>query len=405
MRILVYGGSFNPPHRGHIHAAETARSALCADKILLVPASIPPHKQLAEGSPDAAERLTMTELAASEIADAEVLDIELRRDGVSYTSDTLRALRERFPEDELIFLVGTDMLLTLSEWHEPDVICRLASIAVFAREQGKTDAIRLAAERLRADFGAQVYVISGEPMEMSSSELRELLPRREGRALVTDAVYTHMIRCRLYGAKPELAWLREKAFAYLKPNRVAHVRGVEWTAVRLAERWGVAPDAAAEAAICHDITKKLGLDEQLRLCAKYAIMTDKLESGSEKLLHAKTGAAFAADQFGLTEEVAQAIRFHTTGRPDMSTLDKITYLSDYIEPNRSGFDGLEELRKACFEDLDLAMELGMRMSLVEVRGKGVPAHDNTTNGQRWYLEQLLRRGLKPVHADGIPDTV
>ncbi len=405
MRILVYGGTFNPPHCGHVHAAETARRALEAETVFLIPASIPPHKCLAEGSPDAAERLRMTELAAAEVPGAEVLDLELRREGASYTSDTLRELKRRFPEDELIFLVGTDMLLSLPDWHEPEAVCRLASIAVLARENGQAGDLAAAAGRLRRDFGATVYVVPGEPVEASSSALRALLPKREGRGLLPEKVYAHIIRRRLYGAKPELSWLREQAYAYLKPKRVPHVAGVEQEAVRLAGRWDVPKEAAAEAAICHDITKKLERDEQLRLCEKYAIMTDEFENVSEKLLHAKTGAAFAADRFGLSDEVAIAIRFHTTGRPGMSRLEMITYLADYIEPNRSGFAGLEELRRAAYEDLDLAMELGMRMSLYEVRGKGYPAHRNTVEGQRWYWNNLLRRGRTPAHADGVPDTV
>lgn len=133
-------------------------------------------------------------------------------------------------------------------------------------------------------------------------------------------------------------------------------------------------------------------------------MTDEYEAVSEKLLHAKTGAAFAKELYGLTDDVALAIRFHTTGRPGMTLLEMITYLADYIEPGREGFEGLRELRRASYEDLDLAMELGMRMSLHEVRGKGYPAHANTVEGQRWYLNNLRRKGLTPVHAEGIPDT-
>lgn len=405
MRILVYGGTFNPPHNGHVRAAQAVSAALRPDRLLLIPAAIPPHKPLAAESPSAQERLTMTELAAAAIPGAEVSDRELRREGTSYTSDTLRELKARYPDEELVFLVGTDMLLSLPTWHEPEVICALASIAVFARENGRSEEIGAAAERLRRDYGAAVYVIPGEPVEISSTELRAALPERGGCELMPDAVYAHIIQKRLYGAKPAFAWLRGKAEKYLKPKRVAHVRGVEQEAVKLARRWGADEGDAAEAAICHDITKALERGEQLRLCEKYAIMTDELEKTSEKLLHAKTGAAFAADQFGLSDDVALAIRFHTTGRPGMAKLEMITYLADYIEPGRNGFDGLEELRRAAYEDLDLAMELGMRMSLDEVRGKGYAAHSNTVEGQRWYLNNLRRRGLAPVHAAGIPDTI
>ena len=405
MRVLIYGGTFNPPHVGHVRAVQTAAEALRPEKILLIPAAIPPHKALADGSPAAEERLELTRLAAAEIPGAETSDMELHREGKSYTSDTLRQLRGQFPAAELVFLVGTDMLISLPDWHEPEVICSLASIAVFSRETGREAEISAAAERLRAEFGATVYVVSGEPVEVSSTELREKLSRREGRELLPREVYARIIRRRLYGAKPEFAWLRERADSYLKPKRIPHVRGVEETAVRLAALWGADPGDAAEAAICHDITKYVDREGQLRLCDKYAIMTDELERGSEKLLHARTGAAFARDLFGLSDAVTSAIRWHTTGCPDMTTLEKITYLADYIEPNRAGFDGLEELRKTCFEDLDRAMELATRMSIDEVHGKGQPCHENTVACHAWYRQRLRDRGLEPVHAAGIPEEV
>jgi len=405
MRVLIYGGTFNPPHAGHVRAVRTAAEALRPDATLLIPAAIPPHKALADGSPEAAERLELTRLAAAEIPGAEASDRELHRAGKSYTSDTLRELREQYPAAELVFLVGTDMLISLPDWHEPEVICALASIAVFSRETGREAEISAAAERLRTEFGAMVYVVPGEPVEVSSTELREKLSRREGRELLPREVYARIIRKRLYGAKPEFAWLRSRADAYLKPKRIPHVRGVEETAVKQAGLWGADPGDAAEAAICHDITKYVDREGQLRLCDKYAIMTDELERGSEKLLHARTGAAFARDLFGLSDAVTGAIRWHTTGCPDMTTLEKITYLADYIEPNRAGFDGLEELRKVCFEDLDSAMELATRMSIDEVAGKGLPCHGNTVACHDWYRQRLRDRGLEPAHADGIPDEV
>lgn len=405
MRILIYGGTFNPPHAGHVRAVRTAAAALDPGKILLIPAAIPPHKALADGSPPAEERLALTRLAAGEIPGAEASDIELRREGKSYTSDTLRALKALYPADELVFLLGTDMLLTLPDWHEPETVCGLASIAVFSRETGREAEISEAAERLRRELAAAVYVIPGEPVEVSSTELREKLTRREGVELLPREVYAHIIRKRLYGARPDFEWLRARAYAYLKPKRVAHVRGVEQEAVKLAARWGADAGDAAEAAICHDITKALDHDAQLRLCDKYAIMTDELERAGEKLLHAKTGAAFAADLFGLSDDVALAIRFHTTGRPGMTTLEMITYLADYIEPGRAGFAGLAELRAACYEDLDRAMELATRMSIDEVQSKGWPCHRNTIDCHGWYRNNLRRRGLAPAHAEGIPDEV
>ncbi len=405
MRVLIYGGTFSPPHAGHVRSLQMAAEALHPDKILFVPASIPPHKALAEDTPPAEDRLAMTRLAAEDIPGAEVSELELRREGKSYTSDTLRVLGEKFPGAELVFLLGTDMLLTLPTWHEPEVICRLSSIAVFSRETGRAAEIDAGAERLLRDFGATVYVLAGEPITVSSTELRGLLPKREGRELLPREVYAYIIKNRLYGAKPELAWLRTRAHSYLKPKRVPHVLGVEETAIRLAERWGVDPGAAAEAAICHDITKALDRDAQLRLCEKYAILLDELEFRSEKLLHARTGAALARDLFGLSDDVTAAIRWHTTGRAAMTDLERVTYLADYIEPNRAGFDGLAELRETCYDDLDRAMELASRMSLCEVRDAGNVPHENTVRAQEYYRERLRDRGMPPVKARGIDDEI
>lgn len=396
MRVLVYGGSFDPPHVGHIRSVRTAAAALKPDRILLIPAAEPPHKKLSGTSPAPAERLAIAELAAAEIPGCQALDIELVRTGPSYTSDTLRQLRRQYPEGELVFLLGTDMLLTLDSWHEPETILSLASVAVFARETGRQAEIEEKAAFLRQKFGATVYVLAGQPISVSSTRVRALLPERQGRELVPETVYAHIIRKRLYGAKPDFDWLREKAYAYLKPGRVAHVQGTEAEARKLAARWGVDVDDAAEAAIVHDITKKLTYEEQLCLCEKYGIILDDCQRESEKLLHSLTGGPFAAELFGIPEHIVQAVRWHTTGRPAMTDLERVVYLADYIEPNRHGFSGLAELRQAAYEDLDAAMDLALRMSLAEVQGKGRRPHDDTVNAQKYYAQKLKEKDVRPV---------
>lgn len=107
----------------------------------------------------------------------------------------------------------------------------------------------------------------------------------------------------------------------------------------------------ARAAILHDCTKYLELDDQLRLCRQYGVELDELEQQAVKLLHAKTGACIARDIFGEPDEVYQAIFWHTTAKADMTLLEKIIYIADYIEPNRD-FEGVEELRRLAYEDLD-----------------------------------------------------
>lgn len=396
MRILLYGGSFNPPHWGHIRSARTAVATLEPDKTFMIPAAIPPHKRLAAGSPSLEQRLEMARLAADGIPGCEASDMELRRTGPSYTSDTLRQMRGSYPGAELVFLMGTDMLLSLESWHEPEVILSLASVAVFARETGRERDIGACAERLREKYGATVYVLEDEPVTVSSTRIRELLPQRQGRDLLPDSVYEYIIRYRLYGARPDLAWLREKAYAYLKPTRVKHVRGAEAMARALARRWGADESDAAEAAILHDCTKKYDRDGQLRICEKYGIIPDKWELENDRLLHARTGAAFAADAFGAPEHIASAIRWHTTGQPGMTLLEQIVFLADAIEENRKPYPALETIRKAAFRDLDAAMELCLRRTLAFLKEQGEPIHPDTARTREFYLQKLKDKGAAPI---------
>ena len=309
MRLLIYGGTFNPPHLGHADALSCAAEALGADRMLVVPAGIPPHKALAEGSPGAEERLRLCELAFPE---ANVTPMELQREGKSYTVDTLREISRENPGAALYFLVGTDMLLYMEQWHEFREIFSLCTLAALPRADGDLAEIERYAAYWRGTYRARIEIISKTPRPRDSTALRAALPHRGGADRLFDAVYSEIIRCRLYNAKPDLAWLREKADAYLKPTRIPHVRGCEETAVRLALRWGENPEDAAEAGILHDITKKLSTDEQLRLVEKYGIVLDAYERAAPLILHARTGAWFAHGKFGVSEKTFFPIQQHTT---------------------------------------------------------------------------------------------
>ena len=144
MKIGIYGGSFNPPHLGHLAAARAAASALGLDKLVFVPAGLPPHKELPAGSPTPGQRLAMTEIAADQLLlpeVTEVWDVELHREGRSYTADTLEAAAERWPGAELWLLMGTDMFLTLHQWHKPERILSLAGVCAFGRTEADGEAV------------------------------------------------------------------------------------------------------------------------------------------------------------------------------------------------------------------------------------------------------------------------
>ena len=399
MKIGIYGGTFNPPHLGHMAAARTAMDALKLDKLLLMPAAVPPHKALPENTPAQEHRLAMVEHLADALERPEVVEVstlELEREGKSYTSETLEELHRLYPEAEFWLLMGTDMFLTLHLWHDARTVLRLAKICAFGRtEQDGESMFAPQREFLVREYGANVVTITLPGLvDVSSTRLRELLQRGKGREYLLPAVYGYILMHHLYGTEArlkhlELPELRACSYSMIRHKRVAHVMGVEEEAVKLAKFWGADAELARHAAILHDCTKYLDLDAQLQLCAKYGIPLDGLERQAVKLLHSKTGACIAKYVFGEPDEVYEAIFWHTTGKADMTLLDKVLYMADYIEPNRD-FEGVDQLRKLAYQDLDQAMLLGVDSTIRDMEERGYLIHTNTLNARQWLLNQGVK---------------
>ena len=387
MKIGVYGGTFNPPHLGHVTAARAVFELLKLDLLLLVPDGQPPHKMLPPGSPTPEQRLEMTRLAGEQLGLGErvrTLDLELKREGRSYTAETLRQLHQQYPEDELWLLMGTDMFLTLQAWREPGEILSLAGIAAFGRTEEDTEEL-FSVQRdylYRTYPQARIFTLTiPGVVDVSSTELRTMLARGEGGNLLPPAVYGYILREGLYNTHADLKHLplrtlRPVALSYLKHKRIPHVLGTEQEAIRLAERYGADVEKARVAALLHDCTKRLDMEEQLALCRQYGIQLDALEQQALKLLHAKTGAAIARDVFGVDDEIYRAIWWHTTGHAGMTLLEKIMYLADYIEPSRD-FPGVDKLRAVCYKDLDEGLLMGLEMTIEEMTSMGNPVHHAT----------------------------
>ena len=386
MKTAIYGGSFNPPHLGHVKAAAAVREKLEPDRFLIIPTNIPPHKDMAEDSPSPEQRMELCRLAFRDIPGVELSDLEIKREGRSYSADTVSILRQKYPEDELYLVIGSDMFLSFCQWYKFQYLLDNCVLTVLSREEDDRQELEGFKTELEEKYGAKVLLLSHEPLPMSSEEIRDRLRLGLGSDMLPQAVYAEIIRKRYYEAEPELTWLRRQVIPMLSSQRIAHTAGCEHEAVQLAKLWGEDPEKAAVAGILHDSTKNLSYEEQLILCDKYGIILDNAQRENPKLLHAITGAALAKDRFGVSEEISQAIRWHTTGKPDMTTLEKIIYLADYIEPTRD-FEGVEQLRELAYEDLDKALALGLEMSLEELRRQNVEPHRDTVEACLWYTRQ------------------
>ena len=170
-RVGIFGGTFNPPHIGHVSAAKAFLEQVELDDLIIMPAFIPPHKEL-DSLVSCEQRLEMCKIAFSEISGATVSDLEIARKGKSYTYLTLEELTS--PDAELYFLCGTDMILTMDNWKNPEIIFSLANICYIRRETDaeKTALIEQKCKDYLAKYGAKVLPIDAEVIEISSSEIR-----------------------------------------------------------------------------------------------------------------------------------------------------------------------------------------------------------------------------------------
>jgi len=373
-RIGIYGGTFNPPHIGHIRAAVDAVRTLGLTKLYVIPDRIAPHKEIPIGSPTPQQRLEMLRLSLADRPDVEVSDIELRREGKSYTYETVDQLRAMHPNAELVLLMGTDMFLTFHQWRNPVKILEQAALGVFYRgDWGEKTAIDSRKAEMETE-GHKIHLICNDVVDISSTDLRRMLIFNCAAPFLPEGVGTYIQENELYGTSRDyrnlpMPELEKVVISLLKPSRVNHVLGCRDTAVELAKRWGANETDASRAGILHDITKALDGPLQLTLCAEYGTILSDFGKKYPKTLHALTGALVAERIFGENEAVVNAIRHHTTGKANMSLLEKIIYVADYMEPNRD-FPGVDMLRYLAFTNLDAALKLGLEMTLEHLKRQG-----------------------------------
>ena len=392
-RIGIYGGTFNPPHLGHVRVAQYAVEALGLRKLLVIPACVSPHKKIPGNSPTPAQRLEMMEICFAEDEKIQVSDIELQRGGPSYTYETVAQVKKLHPDAELVLFMGTDMFLSFLTWKKPEEILKNVSLAVFYRGQRNEKGAILTQKEVLEKMGARVYLVDNPVTTISSSDLRRMIRFRCAEPLLPPGIWEYISKNELYGVEESLRHLsieqlEQAVTALLKPSRVNHVLGCRDTAVGLAKRWGADETDAARAGLLHDITKALDGPLQLTLCKAYGIILDDFFVENPKTIHALTGSLVAQRIFGENNNVVQAIASHTTGKKDMSLLEKIIYVADYVEPNRD-FDGVETLRYLADTNIDNALKLGLETTIGMLREQGRTVSPQSQQALAWLENKQL----------------
>lgn len=352
VKIGLFGGSYNPIHNGHIDLAARVRRQFGLDRVLLMVAKDPPHKQLA-GNVDASSRFRMAEAALSGIEGLEASDLELGREGKSYTVDTVRELLTLYPDAEICLMVGEDMLRNLPSWREAETLLSLVTVIATARP-GVEGTLEDAASVLRERFGAKVFFASFMGQDVSSTAVRErirealpvcgLIPPEVARIVYENGYYQ----------EETVAAMQEKLRLSLNKKRYEHSVGTMCEAIALADRFGADRKKARIAGLLHDCAR-FRPEALFALAERFAVVPDAYEQEVPELMHDKLGALLAAEEYGIQdEEILAAIRCHQLCRENMTLLDKIVYLADKIEPTRD-YPGVDALRALAQEDLDRAV--------------------------------------------------
>lgn len=183
--------------------------------------------------------------------------------------------------------------------------------------------------------------------------------------------------------------IQKKVKKYLDDNRYQHTMGVMYTAAVLAIRHGADVDKALIAGLLHDCAKCIPSEKKLKICKEQKIPVSEVETVNPGLLHAKLGAYLAKKKYHIEDaEILSAISCHTTGKPEMSLLDKIIYISDYMEPGRRELPNMKEVRKLAFEDLDQCLFRILTDSLAYLESRKIPLDPMTKETYKYYKNIL-----------------
>lgn len=347
MRIGIYGGAFNPVHKGHVKLAEEVKTKANLDKIIIMPSGVSPHKS--SGSLiDSSHRLEICKLAF-EGEDYIISDLEIKREGKSYTVDTVTELKKLYPDDELYLIMGSDMLLCFHKWYRYEEI--LSNVTIVATTRQDDISIDELKNYSRDVLGKKTLIIDFEPFECSSTKVRnELLSGADAKEMLSEKVKSYIIEKGLY--TDEYTEIRKLLKSKLDDYRYIHSLGVADSARDLAKIYGADEDKAYFAGLLHDIAKNTPKDEQLELMEKGGINLTDVEKNNPALWHAMAGECYLRLEMGITDsEILGSVRYHTTGKAGMTLLEKIIYVADYISAERN------------YPDVDVMRDLSLNHSL------------------------------------------
>lgn len=373
MKIGIYGGSFDPPHTEHVKIAENFIKEAELDELYVLPANIAPHKpnaHLVSGR----DRLNMLKIAFKSCKKANICDYEIVSGGNSYTYLTVEHFRKEFRDADIYFLMGTDMLEDFPTWRNPDEILKNAKLFVTGRMgEDKENAVKTFVEKFGSLDGVVFSNFVGD--KISSTDVRNrLLLGLSVEGKVDEKVLKYIRENGLYKGD----YLAEYVTKSLPISRLTHTLGVMNLAKIYAKTLKEDENKATLASMLHDVAKYFDPND-----FKGFTMP---EGVPQPVVHQFLGAFVAENVLGVKDEdVLNAIKYHTTGRADMSNLEKIVFLADLLEEGRSYSDA-DELRNAVQKDFESGFLLCLKHLKIYLEKSGEPVYYLSKECYYYYLK-------------------
>ena len=363
MKIAIFGGTFNPIHNGHLNVIENVQKALNPDRLILMPTHIPPHKAVKDLASDEA-RLEMCRLVANLYENVEVSDFELKSEGKSYTVTTMEYLRSIYSDDDLYFVMGSDMLGTFLTWYMPERIMELCTLVCVCRSEDDKKQSEAKAEEIRK-AGGRCILIDCEAVEASSTEIRaDLIAYNTSFGRIPESVEQYILENGLYNFdKTKYNSYREYLAQNLSEKRFNHSLNVADEALKLAVLYDCDREKAYFAGLVHDICKEIPIEGQYALTLRSSLDVTDVELNAPKTYHGIAGSVFLKEHFGIDDpDILSAVRYHTVAKGGMNLLGKIIYMADLISKERH-YPDVEYYRDVTHKDLDLGLYEAMKFSI------------------------------------------
>ena len=352
MKIGIMGGTYDPIHNGHLMLGYFARDLFKLDEVWFIPNGTPPHKKNDTIESEITHRVEMVRRAIADEKDFVLQLYEVENQAVNYSYLTMEHFKEIYPKHEFYFIIGADSLFNIETWKSPERLLKTCIILAAYRDGKNKNEMNEQIAYLNQKYGADIRLLNTPNVDIASSEIRQRL--KLGLTVndaIPEAVLTYIRELGLYAF--DLTELRTKIKGHQSDKRFEHTVGVMYTAAALAVCYGADMKKALLAGLLHDCAKSYPANVMLEYCEQYGISISDTERMNPGLLHAKLGAYLAEHEYGVDDnEILDAICYHTTGRKNMTLLEKIIYIADYIEPNRNQAPNLDKIRELAFQDLD-----------------------------------------------------